>query len=63
MNTTSIIILICFAVLNITGIILYSIVNKDKLFTKEWWLNVLWMLLCGTVYVPFGIAKLCKKNK
>ena len=62
MSTASIIILVCFAVLNIVGIVLYSIVNKDKLFTKEWWLNVLWMLICGVVYIPFGIYKLVKKN-
>jgi hypothetical protein len=62
MNTTSIVILICFAVLNIVGIVLYSIVNKDKLFKKEWWLNVLWMILCGVTYIPFGIYKLCKKE-
>ena len=61
MNTASIIILVVFALLNITGIVLYMINNKEIKFTKEWWLNICWMVFCGLLYIPKGIIKLCKK--
>ena len=62
MNTASIVIIICLVVLNLVGMILWIMTNQDKKGTAEWWLNILWTLICGVVYIPFGIYKLIKKK-
>ena len=62
MNTASIIILIVFALLNLTGIGLYIATHMHE-EPKKFWANIAWMLICGVVYIPKGIIDLVKQKK